>query len=214
MASMKPSSLKSSAMVEDSGRLNHYQCSGCSKITVTINVDSGVTLYGIQCPECGSLALYYVPKRNVNQEPEFEWYAPDRLEWQRLATKLTSSGASASGMFRHFVNGGLYLRPVVKLEDESIPKLDHSYRVVEDAASMSAPPFVKAKFAKEMPDFDTLKVWITRCPRTYIPALLRILVVRALNSNVYTMSGLMKAVSNAVDFADDVSPMFREERDG
>jgi hypothetical protein len=39
--------------VERIGQVNRYVCRACGKHTVTINLNSGTTPFGIKCPKCG-----------------------------------------------------------------------------------------------------------------------------------------------------------------
>lgn len=51
----------------------------------------------------------------------------------------------------------------------------------------------------DLPDFEVIKAWISRCPATWMPALLRQAVVSSLAKDVAAPDGVRRIVEMAVD---------------
>lgn len=95
-------------------RRNAYYCRACKKITLTVDVDEGVTPMFILCPHCNCSAtsfMYQLPgclmfeyseeKRCMIPSPvDYEWYKPDEKE-----TLMLSKGEAG-----HVFKGGLLMR--------------------------------------------------------------------------------------------------------
>jgi hypothetical protein len=93
---------------------NAYFCNKCRKVTITVDVDEGVTPSSIQCPHCNkSIAwsfMYQVPGcmyfgdfKNGKMtfiSADYEWYKPSEKE------TLMLSKAEAEHVFK----GGLLMR--------------------------------------------------------------------------------------------------------
>lgn len=62
----------------------------------------------------------------------------------------------------------------------------------------------------EMPDFESLKAWLARCPKTWVPALLYTIVVKAVVEGVYRDGGLQAQVDRAVRIASEPNSMLRK----
>lgn len=93
----------------DKGPYNGYKCEKCGVITLTMDVDDGVTPMFLVCRAEGScdgqsVSLGY-PSGPVPEEllpVRFEWYRPDQDEINTLEPS----------MIDHVSRGGLVLRPV------------------------------------------------------------------------------------------------------
>lgn len=93
-------------------RRNAYFCKSCRRITLTVDIDSGVTPMFISCPHCSGQAtsfMYQIPgcmrfdfsSRVASVFPaDFEWYKPDDKELKTL-------GKSDK---QHIKDGGLLMR--------------------------------------------------------------------------------------------------------
>src|SRR5574343_971923 len=68
-------------------RRNAYFCKNCRKVTITVDVDEGVTPMFIKCPFCGEMAnsfMYQIPgcmrfdfSKGIGILPaDYEWYKP------------------------------------------------------------------------------------------------------------------------------------------
>lgn len=93
-------------------RRNAYFCKECRKVTITVDIDEGVTPMFIQCPHCKSQMansfMYQVPgcmrydfTKGINVLPaDYEWYKPNEKE----TLMLSKSEAE------HVFKGGLLMR--------------------------------------------------------------------------------------------------------
>jgi hypothetical protein len=92
-------------------RRNAYFCKGCRKVTITVDIDEGVTPMFIQCPYCKEMAnsfMYQVPgcmrfdfSKGISVLPaDYEWYKPNEKE----TLMLSKSEAD------HVFKGGLLMR--------------------------------------------------------------------------------------------------------
>ena len=85
-------------------RRNAYFCKMCRKVTITVDVNEGVTPMFIMCPHCNTLAtsfMYQLPGcLHIGVEAEYEWYKPSEKE-----TLMLSKGEA-----EHVFKGGLLMR--------------------------------------------------------------------------------------------------------
>lgn len=94
-------------------RKNAYFCKKCRKVTITVDVDEGVTPMFILCPDCRKQAtsmMYqlplcmrteFTPNGGITELPaQFEWYRPDKKEIEKLS----------KGEKEHVKQGGLLMR--------------------------------------------------------------------------------------------------------
>ena len=93
-------------------RRNAYFCKECRKVTITVDVDEGVTPMFIECPHCdrqmATSFMYQLPgcmrydfTKGISILPaDYEWYKPDEKE------TLMLSKAEAEHVFK----GGLLMR--------------------------------------------------------------------------------------------------------
>ena len=66
---------------KENGRINVYQCADCNFMITTVDIDEGVTPFGIGCPECDGSAhsSMYPNCRPIPKhipEPTFEFFKP------------------------------------------------------------------------------------------------------------------------------------------
>lgn len=94
-------------MMSQSDRINGYRCQTCGYLTVTIDVDQGVTPFMIDCPggarSCGAVAVSLGYPKDIPPhwaEPKYEWYRPS-LAWARR---------KGPDMLNHVQRGGLVFR--------------------------------------------------------------------------------------------------------
>lgn len=90
-------------------RRNAYFCSSCRRVTITVEVDAGVTPMFISCPHCSTQAasfMYELPgcmrftfvSGTIAEVPaDFEWYKPDKAELKKLP-KSTRDHVKAGGL--------------------------------------------------------------------------------------------------------------------
>lgn len=95
-------------------RRNAYFCKECRKVTITVDIDKGVTPSFIVCPHCkkamASSFMYQIPGCMYFGEfkngqmtilpADYEWYKPD----EKQTLMLSKSEA------QHVFNGGLLMR--------------------------------------------------------------------------------------------------------
>lgn len=88
---------------------NAWKCEACGKLTVCVDIHSGVTPMYIACRrtvECRGMAISAgyptdpIPER-VMKNLAWEWYRPSATEFATLSAEATE----------HVMNGGLMLRP-------------------------------------------------------------------------------------------------------
>ena len=100
------------------GRKNIYTCEKCGGITVTIDVDEGVTPFMLRCrassneADCDGYAqssMYRVPQ-GPSPEPKWEWFRPTGIEYRKLSREMRD----------HVDKGGLDLRKI----QSGVEKLD------------------------------------------------------------------------------------------
>ena len=96
-------------------RRNAYFCKECRKVTITVDVDEGVTSAFIECPYCkksyAQTFMYQIPGcmyfgefkdgRMTTLPADFEWYKPTKDEILHLS----------KGEKEHVSKGGLLMRP-------------------------------------------------------------------------------------------------------
>lgn len=92
------------------GRENVYTCEKCGGLTVTIDVDEGVTPFMLKCRASGrqgdcdgfARSSFYPkgPRPPHMPAPSWEWYRPDAEEVERLS----------DAMREHVRQGGLCIR--------------------------------------------------------------------------------------------------------
>ena len=99
-------------------RRNAYFCKNCRKVTITVDVNEGVTPAFIQCPHCnkdmassfmyqipGCMMFEYVPGIGMQELPaDLEWYKPQANEIALLSDAEKE----------HVNNGGLLSRKRTK----------------------------------------------------------------------------------------------------
>lgn len=85
-------------------RILCYGCQACSTVTVTRQIDDGVTAFIIPCPECGGPAMHF-----GTDGTEFI-YGPPTREWFRRAP----DDAMNRDLRDHIERGGLDLREIPK----------------------------------------------------------------------------------------------------
>ena len=65
-------------------RKNAYFCAKCRKVTITVDVDKGVTPMMIICPYCNKEVavsfMYNLPGCIYMQKADYEWYKSDEDE--------------------------------------------------------------------------------------------------------------------------------------
>lgn len=85
--------------MERLGQVNKYVCRGCHINIFTINLNNGVTPFGIKCPSCSSFdcfsSMYTLNLQRVTVTHCF--YRPTKLEFQGIDPSLQ----------RHVMQGGL-----------------------------------------------------------------------------------------------------------
>ena len=103
--------------MEAIGKVNRYECAACKQDILTINLNVGVTPFGIKCPVCGSFdctsTFYDVNNRKVTVS--HAWYRPNKEELAELEKECP-------GGEKHVRSGVLVLK---KLED--VVKEDWSF---------------------------------------------------------------------------------------
>jgi len=98
-------------------RRNAYFCGKCRKVTITVDIDEGVTPMFILCPHCNNRAssfMYQIPGcmyfgefengKMTTLPADYEWYKPNEKE-----TLLLSKGEA-----EHVFKGGLLMRKRTK----------------------------------------------------------------------------------------------------
>jgi hypothetical protein len=89
---------------------NAYYCKACKRVTITVDVNEGVTPMFILCPHCNCSAtsfMYQLPGAlHLGVEADYEWYKPDAKE------TLMLSKAEAEHVFK----GGLLMRKRTKAQ--------------------------------------------------------------------------------------------------
>jgi len=77
-------------------RRNAYFCNKCKRVTITVDVDNGVTPMFNSCIHCGEMAssfMYQIPGcmrfgfkegKMVTLEADLEWYKPNGSELKKL----------------------------------------------------------------------------------------------------------------------------------
>jgi hypothetical protein len=89
-------------------RRNAYFCSHCRKVTITVDIDEGVTPMFIRCIYCKEQAssfMYQLPGCfHFNIEPDLEWYKPTGEEYKGLSKAFKE----------HIDKGGLNMRKRTK----------------------------------------------------------------------------------------------------
>ena len=90
-------------------RRNAYFCSFCRRVTITVEVDAGVTPMFISCPHCSAQAasfMYELPGcmrftfasgAFAIIPADFEWYKPNKRELKKLP-KSTREHVNAGGL--------------------------------------------------------------------------------------------------------------------
>lgn len=79
-----------SAAVKGKPRINGYICTSddCKRVTITVDVDDGVTPFMIRCPGCKSTAVSCMYPTSGPVPPvesaTLEWYKPDEKEMRRM----------------------------------------------------------------------------------------------------------------------------------
>lgn len=89
-------------------RRNAYFCKACKRLTITVDIDKGVTPMFILCPHCNCSAtsfMYQLPGAlHIGVEADYEWYKPNEKETLMLS-KVEAE---------HVFNGGLLMRKRTK----------------------------------------------------------------------------------------------------
>lgn len=89
-------------------RRNAYFCAFCHKVTITVDIDEGVTPMFILCPHCNTTAtsfMYQLPGcLHFNVKADYEWYKPDEKETLMLSKNEAE----------HVFKGGLLMRKRTK----------------------------------------------------------------------------------------------------
>lgn len=95
--------------MEKIGQVNRYVCKDCQKNTVTINLNSGTTPFGIRCPKCGGhdcLSNFYkvgtsaTPGRSIAVTVTEAFYRPTPEEYAGMdydLQKFVHDGAMIHG---------------------------------------------------------------------------------------------------------------------
>jgi hypothetical protein len=87
--------------MEAIGKINTYVCCDCKRNTLTINLATGVTPFGIKCPHCGSYeclsSFYKVPSGQLTVT--HAWYRPSKEEFDKFDKSMKD----------HILQGGLEL---------------------------------------------------------------------------------------------------------
>ena len=86
------------------GEVNCYTCKQCGKVTKTIDVDNGVTPFGIECPHCHGDAMSAFYHDTAPDAPvTHEFYRPTLEETLALVDEHFFTVS-------HILNGGLLRR--------------------------------------------------------------------------------------------------------
>lgn len=86
------------------GKENCYTCQECGRVTKTIDVDSGVTPMGIECPFChGEAMSSFYSDIAPNVKATYEWYRPTLEETLSLVDEHFFT-------VNHILSGGLLRR--------------------------------------------------------------------------------------------------------
>lgn len=90
----------------DKNRVNCYTCRKCKHITKTIDRDTGVTPFVVNCERCNGEAQssFYIDIA-PNQDPTFEWYRPSVKE-------IFKKDRKNDGRLSHVLSGGLKNRRI------------------------------------------------------------------------------------------------------
>lgn len=97
---------------EEEQRVNCYVCPSCNHVTKTKDVDSGTTPFMHSCEACDDFARStFYNDVAPHLEPTQEWYRPTLAQ----AMKLRKNEQH----LEHILLGGLDVRPIIKLQDES-----------------------------------------------------------------------------------------------
>lgn len=100
------------------GKFNHYSCPRCGKLTISYDVDEGVTPYLFRCrttPGCKGTAesRYYLGPQDPEQQPHVRWFRPASLE--AALAHVRASGHAEEVYMRayqqHYELGGLFPDP-------------------------------------------------------------------------------------------------------
>jgi len=91
-------------------RRNAYYCKACKRVTITVDINEGVTPMFILCPHCNCSAtsfMYQLPGAlHLGVEADYEWYKPNETE-----TLILSKGEA-----EHVFKGGLLMRKRTKAQ--------------------------------------------------------------------------------------------------
>ena len=92
---------------------NAYFCKSCRKVTITVDIDEGVTPMFIRCPHClmgmagsfmyhlpGCMAVEVVNGKIFPLPADFEWYKPGTIQFAMLSKEEKD----------HVNKGGLLMR--------------------------------------------------------------------------------------------------------
>lgn len=90
--------------IDLSNRLNAYRCQSCGHLTVTKDVDAGVTPFMHTCEKCGSMAESSFYRVDPNLKHTQEWYRPSLKDLLKMSP----------GMIDHVLQGGLVNRIISK----------------------------------------------------------------------------------------------------
>jgi hypothetical protein len=128
--------------LEKIGQVNRYICRHptCGKHTVTINLNSGTTPFGIKCPKCGH---------------------PDSFsQFYRVGSSAAPGGTIAVTVAECFY------RPT----REAYDKLDHDHKAfVYGGAMLHAPLGTVTPLPEPEPPFSDLQTWLEFARKTYGP---------------------------------------------
>lgn len=82
-------------------RRNAYFCKACKRLTITVDIDEGVTPMFILCPHCNCSAtsfMYQLPGAlHIRVDADYEWYKPDEKETLMLS-KFEAEHVFKSGL--------------------------------------------------------------------------------------------------------------------
>jgi hypothetical protein len=100
--------------MEQTNKINAYVCFNLH-ITVTKNVDEGVTPMFIACPKCFKQAISMMYNVNQSSKPTQQWYKPTRDEIVAEAKAVTKNfNVSFLDVFNnlqdHVSKGGLLMK--------------------------------------------------------------------------------------------------------
>lgn len=87
--------------MERMGQVNRYYCKGCGKSTFTINLNNGVTPFGIICPLCDHLECYscFYTLATSKVTVTHCFYRPMLVEYKKLDFDVKSHVAMGGLLF-------------------------------------------------------------------------------------------------------------------